>query len=380
MHEEKAGKPSRARYRMLLFYIIIFIENMILSIIWFFFRENPVVFFGSDDPTDSTQGRNESTSSTTLPLESDRIFPWQEAISLVIMVHVLFFIGMVFMLLYYSCCHPKKNTSTCNCCCRKQDSDSDKAKGTSVASQSGPKDVVMTRNLHSTAEPIQSQATAEEIGANQVLHNPQENPENRNIDAATNQSGTTSPHRNWGDIFNRDKRAKKLYTRQYSKEKHQDNQDKTSQRVKTSRQNAGAETISVKYNSNQEVIIQNKGEQLGPSHKPTVKPISEASQGHNPLEITANCDKKSPSLHNNKASCDGNKSNNSNLPDSKYHFKSSASLPKKSRQRGYSASMSCLVEGEHGLSSDKKFRNRAFNSPSYTLNADEVLECMETNL
>lgn len=388
VHEEP-DQPSRARARMLGFYIIVFIENSCLSLWWFFSRGNAILLFGADDPTDAELSRNETNTAMTLPSESDRIFPIPEATALIVAVHLLFFFGMLFMLLYYGLCHPKNDPSGCHCSTGKLSvSGSDEVQNTNSVLQSDMEPKMTSPNSCGKTDPTESTIAAEEVERRQALRNPQVYSEHKEVDASSNGPTTPMSHKNWSDIFNRGKRAEKLYTQQYSKEKLLDGQDKISHCTKTDEQHVGAEMIPMKSYSKEEAIFQSNDYHHRQSRLDKLSSVSKIGAVEPVLKsINAcpppDCDKKSAALCNEDASCGDKRSNinNSNLLEpGQSGYKVSALLPKKPLRRSYSASMSCLVEGKYGLSSDDKYTNRGFTALSYTLNVDEVLESMETNL
>ncbi|XP_078482884.1 XK-related a [Ciona intestinalis] len=104
-------QDSNNRYRMAVYYFLIFLENVAISMVWFYFRQ------GGGSLLEVLLGSNNSfsavnvTTATEAPVKS--IAP-NIAIGFVFAVNGLFIVGILFMLVYYMLLHPTNGGPCCN--------------------------------------------------------------------------------------------------------------------------------------------------------------------------------------------------------------------------------------------------------------------------
>uniref|UniRef100_H2YH25 Uncharacterized protein n=1 Tax=Ciona savignyi TaxID=51511 RepID=H2YH25_CIOSA len=96
---------------LIIYYSIVFMENLILSIVWYCHRTGGGCLF---EPLFSTPDFF-AVSVTTETVPTPTTIPNSIAISLMIGINFLFFMGMVFMLMYYTFFHPSKNIPCWDC-------------------------------------------------------------------------------------------------------------------------------------------------------------------------------------------------------------------------------------------------------------------------
>nr|CAB3267789.1 XK-related a [Phallusia mammillata] len=92
--------------RMILFYMVMFVENCILAVVWLYFRQ------GGGNLIDTFIGSQSLVNSSPSTLEEETL-PADVALAIVVLIPSMFILGILFMLLYYIFLHPTTGESSC---------------------------------------------------------------------------------------------------------------------------------------------------------------------------------------------------------------------------------------------------------------------------
>nr|XP_039270761.1 uncharacterized protein LOC120345396 [Styela clava] len=430
VHEEKDGRNSRSRWRMLIFYLVVFAENSIFSILWYFFRP------GGDTKLPSWKELMSSgilSSSETLqptppsliPTKSAGVIQMGHALLLIVAVHLFYILGLTFMLLYYFALHPKKSSE--NCCLASETENTTQESATKLVSapeesfsrnmvvySSVPCDEqlsVSAGNLLMSSEPLNSRNATNMPSSSNSQHRTgqRENLRHRErgkISREDNESDVeVGP---WSmTVFDRDLRTKKLYNRQYSQEKmleeHGTSESIDEQIEYSPRQtNRFKAVVTPTHNKRTALNSPITAAPGGSRHKDPdfSKSTKDSADVHMPSVIIrpgsqtlkpTNTAPRSATHHGfqSQTLSSSKKVRQRTTPPSSLNTspvkqspnKFSQKIPPSVESRDYSASMSCLMETKpHSYAARRRQALGVPPATSFMINKGEIVESMESSV
>lgn len=424
VHEDKDGRNSRSRCRMLIFYLVVFAENSVLSILWYFFRPGGDTRLLSwteliSSGILSSSNKPELTTPSLIPMKNASVIPTGYAMLLLLAVHMFYIMGLSFMLIYYTALHPRKRKQ--RICCFAAINNPSEESGTMIVS--APDDRFSPQNGEYSLVPHDERSSTP---AGEVLMNTNDAPSSSRVDQGEKPIGVALRQRkkdsslatgdnksdsevNWvvwsSTIFDRDERTRKLYNRQYSNEKIFDEQgisypdeeptdysprqtdrfkdvvtptcDKRNV-ISSPLTNAHAESIHKTMDSNK--CAQNSNAPQVPSI--VIRPGSQTLK-HNPAPRSATHQgfqsntliSPRKNLHHPSPSSSLNPSPVKHAPSKK--------IPSSVENRDYSASMSCLMETKplsYAARKRKALGQGMSQASSFMINKGEIVESMESSV